>query len=100
MSMMRERGDKEIKREFRLRQSRQSLAIAVMLVLLLSFTFLYGRPDLFGVFSKKTIVGAQIVLITAFIIFSGFNWRCPSCNKYLGADIGRRICRRCGTRLR
>jgi hypothetical protein len=42
----------------------------------------------------------QIVLISAFIVFSAFNWRCPSCKKYLGNDISRRICKHCRTKLR
>jgi hypothetical protein len=42
----------------------------------------------------------QIVLISAFIVFSAFNWRCPSCKKYLGNDISRRICKHCRIRLR
>jgi protein-S-isoprenylcysteine O-methyltransferase Ste14 len=91
---------KQIMRDFGLRQSRQFLAIAVTLLLLLFLVFLYQHPDIFGEFSKNTIFAAQIVLIAAFIGFSAFNWRCPSCNKYLGSNINRRICNQCGTRLR
>jgi rRNA maturation endonuclease Nob1 len=40
------------------------------------------------------------VVIIAFIGFSAFNWRCPSCKRYLGADINRHMCKKCGTRLR
>jgi hypothetical protein len=85
--------------DFKLRQSRQSLAIGVTLLLLLFLALLYKRPDLFGEFSKDTIVTIQILLIAAFIGFSAFNWRCPSCKKYLGNNIIRRICKHCGTRL-
>lgn len=98
--MMQKRDNKQIMRDFGLRQSRQFLAIAATLLLLLFLTLLYKRPDLFGEFSKNTIFAAQIVLIAAFIGFSAFNWRCPSCNKYLGSNINRRICKQCGTRLR
>ncbi len=97
---MQKRDDERIKREFGVRQSRQFLAIAVTLVLLLFLTLLHKRADLFGELPKQTILAAQIVVIAAFIGFSAFNWRCPACKKYLGADIGRRICRRCGSRLR
>ena len=97
---MRRRDDERIMREFRVRQSRQFLAIAVTLVLLLFLTLFYKRTDLFGEVSKQTILAAEGAVIAAFIGFSAFNWRCPSCNKYVGTDIGRRICRRCGTRLR
>jgi hypothetical protein len=91
--------DKKIIHEFRLRQGRQFLAIAVTLLLVIFLTLLYKRPDLFGEFSKETVSSAQIMLIAAFIGFSAYNWRCPSCRKYLGNNISRQKCRKCGTRL-
>jgi hypothetical protein len=97
---MQKRDDKQILREFRLRQSRQFLAIAVTLVLILFLALLNKRPDLFGEFSRNTIFEAQIFVIAAFVGFSSLNWRCPSCKKYLGSDINRRKCKQCGTRLR
>jgi hypothetical protein len=97
---MQEKDNKQIMRDFRLRQGRQFFAIAVTLVLLLSLTLLYKRPELLGEFTKSTIFAAQIFLITVFVGYSAVNWRCPSCKKYLGRDINRRICKNCGTRLR
>jgi hypothetical protein len=91
--------DKKIIHEFRLRQGHQFLAIAVTLLLLIFLTVLYKRPDLFGEVSREIVSVAQIVLIAAFIVFSAFNWRCPSCKKYLGNNIGRQKCKQCGTRL-
>lgn len=97
---MQERDNKQIVRDFRLRQGRQILAIAATTVLLLFLAWLHKHPDLFGNFSRNTILAVQIVLISAFIVFSAFNWRCPSCKKYLGNDISRRICKHCRTKLR
>ena len=97
---MQERDNKRIMRDFGLRKSRQLLAIAATLVLLLFLVLLHKHPDLIGEFSKDTIFAAQIVLIAVFIGFSALNWRCPSCKKYLGNDISRRICKNCGIRLR
>jgi hypothetical protein len=94
------KDNKQIIRDFRLRQTRQLFAIGVTLLLLVCMTLLYKRPDLFGEFSRNTISAVQIILIAVFIGFSTFNWRCPSCKKYLGKDINRRICRKCGVRLR
>lgn len=96
---MQKRDNKHIFRDFRLRQSRQLLAIAATLLLLLFLALLYKRPDFLGKFSKDAIFAAQAVLIAFFIGFSSFNWRCPSCKKYLGTDIRRSKCRHCGTRL-
>lgn len=97
--MKQEKDDKEMMRQFGQRQSRQFLAISVTLLLLLVLTLLYKRHDLFGEFSKMSIVSAQIVTIGVFVAFSFYNWRCPSCRKYLGADINKRVCKRCRTRL-
>lgn len=97
---MQEGDNKRIMRDFGLRKGRQFLAIAATLVLLLFLVLLHKHPDLIGEFSKDTIFAAQIVLIAVFIGFSAFNWRCPSCKKYLGNDINKRICKHCGTRLR
>ncbi len=97
--MMQERDNKQIMQDFGVRKGRQFLAIAVTLVLLLFLVLLHKHPDLIREISKDTVFVAQIVLIAAFIGFSALNWRCPSCNKYLGNDISRRICKHCGTRL-
>ncbi len=86
--------------DFRLRQNRQFIAIAAALFLVLLSAVIYRRPDLFGEFSKSTLFGTQVAIIAAFIGFTGFNWRCPSCTRYLGNDINRRICKKCGARLR
>ncbi len=89
-----------IAQDFRSRQNRQFIAIAAALFLVLLSAVVYRRPDLFGEFSKSTLFGAQVAIIAAFIGFTGFNWRCPSCTKYLGNDINRLICKKCGARLR
>lgn len=97
--MGQERDTERIIREFRLRQSRQFIAIGLTLFLLLLLALLYTRSDIFGVYSKSTIFLMQIVIIALFIGFSALNWRCPSCNKYLGSDINRRMCKHCRARL-
>ena len=94
------KDNRQIMQVFRLRQTRQFLAIAVALVLLLFSTLIYKRVDLFGEVSKNTIFAAQAIIIAAFIGFSYVNWRCPSCDKYLGSNIHRHTCKHCGTRLR
>jgi len=96
---MQKRDDSQIRENFRVRQRRQFLAIAIALLGVVILTLVHKRPDLFGEFPKSTISGLQLVVIAAFAGFSAVNWRCPSCKKYLGQDINRRICKKCGTRL-
>lgn len=97
---MQKNDDKQIAREFRLRQGRQILATAVVLFLVIFLAVVYKRHDLFGEYSGNTLVAAQLVVITAFVCFTAFNWRCPSCKKYLGKDINKIACKYCKTRLR
>jgi hypothetical protein len=96
---MQKKDDEQVMREFKLRQNRQFFAIAVTLVLILFIALLSKRPDLFGEFSKNATFAAQAIIIAAFIGFSSQNWKCPSCKKYMGSNINRRICKHCRTRL-
>jgi hypothetical protein len=89
----------QIIRDFKLRQSRQFLAIGLALFFLILLVLIHSRADLFGEVSKSTVFGAQFMVIVAFIVFSAFNWRCPSCRRYLGNDISKRVCRHCRARL-
>ena len=100
MMKMEKKDRNRIVQDFRALQSRQFIAIAAALFLVLLAGVIHRRPDLFGEFSKSTLFGAQVAVIAAFIGFTGFNWRCPSCTKYLGNDINRHICKKCGARLR
>jgi hypothetical protein len=81
---MQKNDDQHITREFWQRQGRQILALAAALFLVILLAVVYKRHDLFGEYSG----------------FTAINWRCPSCNKYLGKDINKRACRHCKTRLR
>jgi len=97
---MLKRDSRQIMQDFGVRRARQLLAIGVALCLVLFLAVLYKRPTVLGEFSKNTLFGVQLIVIAAFIGFSSVNWRCPSCNKYLGNDISRRMCRKCKSRLR
>jgi hypothetical protein len=95
-----EQGDESwIKKVFAVKRSRQVVAISVAIALLIITTLLY-RLDLFVQFTKGALVKAQFLIILLFVNFTALNWRCPSCRKHLGSDIGRQSCRRCGARLR
>jgi hypothetical protein len=89
----------QVMQEFRQRQNRQFIAIALSLFTVLLCAVIYKRPDLFGYYSKVTLFGAQAVIILSYIVFTAYNWVCPSCGKYLGTDINRRTCKKCGSRL-
>lgn len=96
-----ERKDEEarVQREFRGRQTRQILAIAAALLLILLFAAMHKRPDVFGAHARATLFALQALTIAVFLGFSAVNWRCPACRSFLGSDIHRIVCRKCGTRL-
>lgn len=96
---MAKKDNRQIIQEFGVRRERQLFAMAVALFLVLFLALLYKRPVL-GEIPKNVIFGAQVIVISTFIGFTNFNWRCPSCNKFLGPDIGMLMCRKCGSRLR
>lgn len=100
ITRMVKRDEQAIRREFTVRQTRQIIAIAVALFFVLLLAVISKRPDLFGNFSKGSLTALQVLLVIVFISFTAFNWRCPSCRKYLGSNIHRRVCKRCGARLR
>lgn len=94
------RGSEKILREFRKRQTRQIVAVAAALFLVLLMAVIYKRPDIFGQFSRQALFAGQALVIASFIGFTFANWRCPNCSRHLGGDIiGRQACRRCGARL-
>ena len=97
--MIQKRDHNQIVENFKLRQDRQLLAIAVALLFIVLLAMIHHRSDLFGNLSKGAIFGMQAMVIAAFIGFTSANWRCPSCNKYLGSNINKRGCRKCGTRF-
>jgi hypothetical protein len=99
IAMTQKRDHNQIMQNFRIRKGRQFLAIAAALLLIIFLALLHNRPDLFGQMPKNAILAMQLTVIAAFIGFSSFNWRCPSCKKYLGPDINRHICGKCGARL-
>jgi hypothetical protein len=97
---MSEKDDKQIMQDFQVRRGRQLLAIGVALFLVLFFAMLHKHPTILGEFSRNAIFEAQAIVIAAFIGYSSLNWRCPACKKFLGNDVNRRVCRKCGRRLR
>jgi hypothetical protein len=93
------RDHNRIVEDYRLRQGRQLLAIAIALLLVVLLAVINRRSDLFGDLSKDTIFAMQVLVIAAFIGFTSANWRCPACRKYLGRNIYKKGCGKCGARF-
>jgi tRNA(Ile2) C34 agmatinyltransferase TiaS len=96
---MLKQDERRIRQEFRRRQNRQLVAITAAMFIVLLSAVLYKRTDLLGQFSRGTLFGLQAITIAAFLGYTAYNWRCPSCDRHLGSDIHRQRCRKCGARL-
>lgn len=93
--------DQKIATQFKTRRTRQFLVAAPVVVVLLGIYWLADHPQtsIAGVPSHGVILFG-FAMITGAIIFSFTNWRCPSCNKYLGKEMNPKFCSKCGIKLR
>ena len=86
---------------FALRRRRQLIAIVPTVL----FAFLLGATDgrhgarLAGIPQSYAMVTA-LVGVAGIVWFSFRNWRCPSCDRYLGRTMNPSFCSRCGIPLR
>jgi len=96
---MAKRSNSDIKHEYHARQTRQIMAIAAAMFVVLLSAVLYKRPDLLGEFSGRSLFGLQAIAIAAFLGYTAYNWRCPACDKHMGGNIHRLRCGKCGARL-
>ncbi len=88
-----------IRKQFWARQLRQFIAFLAAITLMFLLGYLYKYTDLLGDHAKGLTSALLAIIVAAFVGFSAVNWRCPVCGKYLGSDINRSVCRKCGTRL-
>lgn len=83
-------NEDHVKTEFQTKRIRQ-LLLGLPIILLLLAYFLLGGTTLFILFFL-VVIGA--------LIFSYFNWQCPSCNAFLGLNVNPSACPNCGATLR
>lgn len=89
----------EIITEFKKRRTRQIMAIGPIVLAFIALLSVENNPTgIFGFAPSTILVGAFAVIISV-LVFSLLNWRCPSCNKYLGKAINPKFCSKCGTQL-
>lgn len=91
----------QIIEEFRQRRTRQWIAAIPGVIAFLIAYWALDHPDrtLFGLSSTHMAIGA-FVLVAAYVLFSIRNWRCPSCEGYLGKNMNPAFCPKCGSKLK
>ena len=93
------RSNAEIIAEFKKKRTRQIMAVGPIILAFIGLLSVESNPTgIFG-FAPNTILVAAFAVIISVLVFSFLNWRCPSCNKYLGKAINPKFCSKCGTQL-
>ena len=83
--------------EFLRRRKRQMIIIAptIFAVVMLVGADQGGIPGV----QPRVLIGLSIALIVGCVGFSLTNWRCPSCQRYLGKALNPKFCLHCGVPL-
>jgi hypothetical protein len=93
------RSNAEIIAEFKKKRTRQIMAVGPIILAFIGILSVENNPTgIFGLAPSTILVTAFAVIISV-LVFSFLNWRCPSCNKYLGKAINPKFCSKCGTQL-
>lgn len=86
--------------EFHFRKKRQKTAAILLFPFLVGLVVFGGAsdPKTAEAFGISALIWVPIVLLAlvAVAVFSWKNWRCPSCDKYLGKQMSPRFCSHCG----
>ena len=96
--LLNQNPEEKIKSDFKIRKTRQIIAIFPTIASMFVILFVADKnPD-------KSIMGipllpVSVVVVVSVLIFSLWNWRCPSCNRYIGKAINPKFCSKCGIKL-
>ena len=86
-----------ISKDFK-RRKRNQWIVAILMIpvfIVLIYPQVTGKTEVFGM-DPDTITTWSLIPIILALVYSIYNWRCPSCKKYLGRRINHSSCPRCG----
>ena len=90
----------EIIADFQKKRTRQILALAPVVLAFIGLISVEDKPTgLFGL-SPSMVLGISFAMIISVLLFSLLNWRCPSCNGYMGKAFNPKFCSKCGVQLK
>lgn len=94
----------DIKKEFQKRKKRQVIIAVSIIPIFVLLLYVKSFPDsiIFELVDYKQVVLISGLMIGLTLISSYLNWRCPSCEKYIGRSLNpnHRHCSNCGAELR
>lgn len=88
-----------IKKEFKKREIRQYITIFSMLFIYPFLIFILSGFEKHFDKTPKILSFGVIAVVSAPIIYSFFNWRCPKCGNLLGRRLFPKSCSMCGSKL-
>ena len=93
--------ESDLREEFARRRTRQWILVIPMVIAVIAIRAA-GDSDNASFWGMPTsaVIGIGFALILGAIAFSLWNWRCPSCSKYLGKGINPSFCSKCGFKLK
>ncbi|MFQ5604990.1 MAG: hypothetical protein ACE5HS_17110 [bacterium] len=93
--------DQRMASQFRTNRTRQIMVSVPLVLVFIIIIWLGDNPqsNFFGLPNNIVFVIGFAAVVGA-LIFSFINWRCHSCEKYLGKSINPKFCSKCGVQLR
>lgn len=96
---LQERNQEVIDR-FRKRKGKQLIATVPLVLAIIPLAIMEESTEqAFLGIPSSILLPICIAVVIAGIIFSIFNWRCPSCSGYLGKAFSPKFCTKCGAQL-
>lgn len=96
---MDKQSNPEVIEEFRKRKGRQLMVLLPVFAAVFLMAMTDGPGEAVMGISGDILVPISIGVIFAGVAFSIYNWRCPSCNGYLGKGFSPKFCTKCGEQL-
>ena len=93
--------ESELRQEFARRRTRQWLIVLPVFIAILAIRAAGDtkNPTVYGM-PTSAVIAIGFAMVIGAIVFSLWNWRCPSCSKYLGRGINPSFCAKCGFKLK
>jgi hypothetical protein len=98
--MEQQERNQEVIDSFRKRKAKQLIASVPLIAAVIPLVMMDESTGeaLFGI-PMIILLPICITVVIAGLIFSIFNWRCPSCSGYLGKAFSPKFCVKCGAQL-
>ncbi len=97
---MQQQKEEKLIKEFNKRKIRQYIVMVPSIILI---TALFLSKDVFDILSQYIPGGyikyLPLVVVVPMILFTYYNWRCPSCKQHFGKEWFPTYCKHCGAKF-